>query len=97
MTAFRTKKPWEAEKPARKSIFSHGERAGLMLCTVMFIYSVSAGDVPLGFFAMSFILFICHKFLETLGEKNPRIGFLAGVIQGLYIAFFFGSILLIFI
>lgn len=97
MTAFRTKKPWEETAPKRKAIISSGERAGLALCTVMFIYSVSEGDVPLGFFAMSFILFIFHKILEQLGEHNHRLHFLAGVLQGLYIAFFIGSILLIFI
>lgn len=97
MTAFRTKKPWEEKEPKRKALISSGERAGLALCTVMFIYSVSEGDVPLGFFAMSFILFIFHKILDQLGEHNPRLHFLAGVLQGLYIAFFVGSILLIFI
>ncbi|MDD3114355.1 MAG: hypothetical protein PHQ44_01300 [Anaerovibrio sp.] len=95
MTAFRgKKKPWEAEAKKDARLFSHGEKAGMALCLAMLLFSIGAGDVPLGFFAGAFLVYEGQRAVSAAGGERCRS--LASLLQGLCFAMFLGSIFLAF-
>lgn len=96
MTAFRGKwKPWEQEKKKEQRLLSHGERAGMALCIAMLLFSMSEGDVPLGFLAMSFLVYEGYNIADKAGGE--RFHFLASLLKGLCFTLFAGSLILLFL
>ena len=95
MPAFRGKKmPWEKEDGGREDTLTHGEKAGMLLCTAMLLFSISDGDVPLGFLSASFLAFEGYRMLDIAGGEafHPLSAFL----RGLCLALAAGSVLMLF-
>ena len=94
MPVFRGKTPWSEEKKKKPPLFTSGEKAGMALCFAMQLFAVSDGDVPLFFFASSFLIYEVYNVLNRAGGE--RFHFLASFLLGLSLALFLGSIFMAF-
>lgn len=94
MSVFRGKTPWDEERKKQPPLFTNGEKAGMALCLAMQLFAASDGDVPLFFFASSFLLYEAYNLLNRMGGE--RFHALASFLLGLCLALFLGSIFMAF-
>lgn len=94
VTVFRGKTPWKEEKKKQPPLFTNGEKAGMALCLAMLLFAVSAGDVPLIFFTLSFLVYEAYNVVTKAGGERFHV--LASFLLGLCIALFAGSIVMAF-
>ncbi len=90
MTAFRGGKPWENNKKKKLQLFSHGEKAGMMLCLAMMLFAMANGDIPLLFFSSSFIVYEVQNALSKIDAE--RFHAYCSFLWGLCLVLFIGSI-----
>lgn len=90
MTAFRGGRPWEENKKKKLQLFSHGEKAGMMLCLAMMLFALKDGDVPLFFFSSAFIVYEVQSALNKI--DGTRFHVYCSFLWGLSLALFIGSI-----
>ena len=94
MSVFRGKTPWDEERKKPPPLFTSGEKAGMALCFAMQLFAVSDADVPLFFFASSFLLYEGYNVMNRMGGR--RFHALASFLLGLCLALFLGSIFIAF-
>ena len=94
MPVFRGRTPWTEEKKKQPSFFTSGEKAGMALCLAMLLFAISAGDVPLAFLSLSFLVYEGSNVVGKAGGE--RFHALASFLLGLGIALFAGSIFMAF-
>lgn len=94
MTTFRGGRPWEENKKKKIQLFSHGEKAGMVLCLAMVLFSLVHGDIPLFFFSSSFIVYEVQSALNKIDKE--RFHACCSFLWGLCLALFAGSILMAF-
>ena len=80
----------DGQKPRR--IFSHGEITGMVLASVLLLYSLFAGDIPMLFFALSFLIFMGRRLTALMEERKGTA--LGNLLKGFSIALFFGAIVM---
>ncbi len=95
MTAFRGGKPWEENKKKKLQLFSHGEKAGMMLCLAMMLFALVHGDMPLFFFSSSFIVYEVQSALNKIDSQ--RFHAHCSFLWGLCLALFIGSLFMAFL
>ena len=84
--------PWDEPKVKDKKMFNNGEKGGMLLGMALLLFSIVTGDVPLGFFLFSFVLFEIR--LGLLRLDNSRMNFLANFLLGLAISLCLGSVVM---
>ena len=86
----------EHEEPEQKpKTFSRGEKTGIIIAVGALLYGLSANDLPVVFFTVSFLAFMGKALADAMGGKKGKV--LAGFLQGLGIALFLGSLFLLFV
>ena len=95
MPGMRYKGAFVPEPKKKDTTFTNGEKAGMALSIVLFLYGVVDRDVPLCFFTGSFLIYEMHVVAKKARGNNEW--FLSNLLKGMSIAMFFGSIVMIFI
>ena len=80
----------EPEPPG--PMFSRGQKTSMVLSAALFVYALTASDVPLTFLTLSFLLFL----LRPLAEHSAG-AWLANAMKGFAIAAGIGAIALAFL
>lgn len=79
----------EALHPRVKTGFTRGERASIVLATIILLYGLGTSDVPLVIFCAAYLLFIlrplAHKVFKEKGE------FVSNAMKGCAISLFIGA------
>ena len=73
-------------------MFSRGQKTGMMLSTVLFVYALVSGDVPLAFLTLSFLMVL----LRPLAEKLVGV-WLSNAMKGFAMALGMGAVALAFL
>ena len=74
----------------KEAMFSNGEKAGMALSLVLFLFGLGDGDIPLCFFTGSFLIYEAHVVMKKARGNNDW--FMSNLFKGMSIAMFFGSI-----
>lgn len=93
MPGMRSKLPTEEKNNKIEPTFSNGEKAGMALCLVMFLFGLSDWDLPLCFFTASFLIYELHVVLKV--ARGNKDWFMSNLLKGMSIAMFVGSIMMV--
>ena len=83
------------DAPKRKRKFSHAETSGVVISTVMLLYSLAELDKPLFFLSTSLLTFLLRPIIGALFGKNNR-----AVQNGLHsfsVVLFIGALIMLFL
>lgn len=76
-----------------KNLFSRGEITGIVLSSVLLIYSLALLDIPILLFSAAFLLQVPRKFAAR--AQRPWGHELSNLLKGFSISLFFGALLLL--
>ncbi|ORT99212.1 hypothetical protein D081_2077 [Anaerovibrio sp. JC8] len=93
MPGMRYKPPINETNDKKDTTFSNGEKAGMALSLVLFLYGLSDWDLPLCFFTGSFLIYEAHVLLRK--ARGDQDWFMSNLLKGMSIAMFVGSIMMV--
>ena len=93
MAGMRSKIPIEENNNKVEPAFSNGEKAGMALSLVLFLFGLSDCDLPLCFFTASFLIYEFHVVLKL--ARGNQDWFMSNLLKGMSIAMFIGSIMMV--
>ena len=73
-------------------MFSRGQKTGMALSAVLFVYALVSGDVPLAFLTLSLLLFLLRPLAEE--SVGPWLG---NAMKGFAMALGIGALVLAFL
>lgn len=79
----------------KKSLLKTGEKSGIALALALFIYGLSAWDIPLASCAFGFIILYVHIVIERSGVEKLHI--VSNILKGFSITLFIGSFFMAFL
>ena len=82
----------EALHPQEKKGFTRGERASIVLATLIILYGLGTADVPLVIFCAAYLLFILRPLARKVFKENGE--FVSNAMKGCSIALFIGAFLM---
>ena len=88
----RAEQPKEEENPR---IYKRGEVTGIILTSVLLLYALSVGDLPMIFFLMSILSFLFRKLTVLVGGNTGTI--LDNLLKGFGISLLIGTVFLMFV
>ena len=72
-----------------------GEKSSMVLAVGILVYALVVSDLPVLFFAVSFLIFMLCPLAETFGGRYGKS--LRGFLQGFALVLFLGALFLAFI
>ncbi len=86
----------EVEEPESvKNVLSKGEKTGMLIAAGVLLYGLFADDLPVFFFAASFLSFMGRSMVEAAGGDKGVV--LSHFLKGLGIALLLGALFLLFV
>ncbi|MBQ6297177.1 MAG: hypothetical protein IJK81_05735 [Selenomonadaceae bacterium] len=84
----------DSDKPKRKRKLSHAEASGVVISTVMLIYSIVEEDKPLFFLSSALLIFLLRPIIGALAGKHNRA--VQNALHSFSIVLFIGALLFLF-
>ena len=85
----------EDTAPKRKRRFSHAETSGVVISTVMLLYSLAEMDKPLFFLSTALLTFLLRPLIGALFGKHSRA--VQNALHSFSIVLFIGALIMLFL